>query len=182
MAAWFVSHCGAPSGRDQLTKKLQEFIGVDIFGACGNLSCPHGSNVCDEMLNTTYRFYFAFENSLCTNYLSEKSFVRINYNVVPVIYSGADLSRFFPPHSYIDVNAFATAEDLANRLKFLADHPEEYVKYFWWKKYYRVEPATYRDLEKACKKLNEIKKNPTTHVYGDIKAWFNGCSDRKINF
>lgn len=35
MAAWFVSHCNAVSGRDKLAKALQDYISVDIYGKCG---------------------------------------------------------------------------------------------------------------------------------------------------
>ena len=35
MALWFVSHCGASSGRDEYVKELQKHnITVDIFGEC----------------------------------------------------------------------------------------------------------------------------------------------------
>ena len=33
MAVWFVSHCGAASGRDEYVNKLKEYnVTVDIFG------------------------------------------------------------------------------------------------------------------------------------------------------
>jgi alpha-1,3-fucosyltransferase len=81
-----------------------------------------------------------------------------------------------PPKSYIDVNAFATVEDLANHLKFLASNPDEYVKYFWWKKYYKIVReynVCHRQLCRICKSLHERKAttNIKTQVYGDIKKW-----------
>lgn len=133
-----MSHCNTFSKRENLVKKLQKFIGVDIYGDCGTLSCELNAIECDEMMNLTYKFYFAFENSLCIDYLTEKLYRTIKNFVIPVIYSGADLSRFLPPKSYIDANDFNTAEDLANHLKFLSENPKEYVKYFWWKKHYKV--------------------------------------------
>lgn len=35
--AWFVSHCGAISQRDELAKQLQNYLEVDIYGKCGTL-------------------------------------------------------------------------------------------------------------------------------------------------
>jgi len=32
MAAWFVSHCNVPSGRDEYVHRLSQFIPVDIYG------------------------------------------------------------------------------------------------------------------------------------------------------
>ena len=38
--AWFVSNCGARNGRLEYARELAKHIQVDIFGACGNLTCP----------------------------------------------------------------------------------------------------------------------------------------------
>lgn len=183
-AAWFVSHCNAFSKRDGLVEKLQKFIDVDVYGKCGTLSCPRYSKECDEMLNTTYRFYFAFENSLCIDYLSEKVYDTINHNIVPVIYTGADLKRFLPPKSYIDANEFGTAEDLADYLKFLSTNPEEYLKYFWWKKHYKITSYHKIELCDICQKLNQPNFTSKRQTYVSIKDWVyrNTCRDPKIKF
>ena len=73
MAAWFVSNCNAASGRNNYIKELQKYMTVDIYGRCGK-SCPKNNKKCFEQLNTDYRFYLAFENSNCKDYLTEKVF------------------------------------------------------------------------------------------------------------
>ena len=73
MAAWFVSNCGARNQRWELVKELQEFIAVDIYGACGTHTCyRYEKDKCDQLLNTEYRFYLSFENSNCVDYITEK--------------------------------------------------------------------------------------------------------------
>jgi Glycosyltransferase family 10 (fucosyltransferase) C-term len=183
-AAWFASHCGVFSKRDELVEKLQEFIDVDVYGKCGSLKCPRLSSECDELLNSTYRFYLAFENTLCIDYLTEKLFNTINHNVVPVIFSGAELSRFLPPKSYIDANDFATVEELASFLQSLAEHPEEYIKYFWWRKHYQIMRWDHMELCALCQKLNEPNPSSKRQVYVSIKDWFykNACTKSRINF
>ncbi|KAF2360628.1 Glycosyl transferase family 10, partial [Trinorchestia longiramus] len=75
MAAWFVSNCNAHSGRDRIVKQLQKFIDVDIYGKCGTLKCGRENEVaCRRMLEENYKFYLAFENSLCKDYVTEKLF------------------------------------------------------------------------------------------------------------
>lgn len=182
MAAWFVSHCNVISRRDELTKNLQKFVDVDIYGKCGNLTCEYKSSKCDDMLNETYRFYLAFENTLCIDYLTEKLFNTLSHYIIPIVYSGADVSRFLPPKSYINVEDFDSAEELANYLKFLTKHPEEYVKYFWWKKHYRITSTDDVDFCAICQKLNEPNFDSKRQVYHNIKEWFyrDACRNPKV--
>ena len=64
------------NGRLQYAQELAQYIGVDIYGACGSLRCPRTSGgTCFDMLDTKYNFYLAFENSNCQDYITEKFFV-----------------------------------------------------------------------------------------------------------
>ena len=45
MAIWIVSHCNAKSGRDEYVRRLQNYIPLDIYGKCGNLTCERGKQV-----------------------------------------------------------------------------------------------------------------------------------------
>ena len=56
------------------------------------------------------QFYLAFENSLCGDYITEKFWKVLSYNVVPVVLNGVNMTRVAPPHSYIDIKDFATVE------------------------------------------------------------------------
>ena len=74
--AWFVSNCGARNGRLKYAKELAKYIEVDIYGSCGTKQCPRSkANDCFKMLERDYRFYLAFENSNCKDYITEKFFV-----------------------------------------------------------------------------------------------------------
>lgn len=171
-AAWFVSHCNVISKRDNLTQSLQKFIDVDIYGKCGNLRCPRGSNYCDSMLNTTYKFYLAFENTLCIDYVTEKLFNAMNNYIIPIVYSGANLSRFVPPKSYIDANEFDSVEHLTNYLKYLSLNPQEYSKFFWWKKYYKIVAGSEATWCNLCRKINEQNFKQKRQYYINIKDWW----------
>jgi alpha-1,3-fucosyltransferase len=81
MATWFVSNCNTVlSSRNKLIELLQRHnIQVDVYGKCGNMTCPkkqdksfESSDECREMAAQRYKFYFALENSLCRDYVTEK--------------------------------------------------------------------------------------------------------------
>jgi alpha-1,3-fucosyltransferase len=183
-AAWFVSHCDVDSKRNDLARKLQQYIDVEVYGSCGNLSCQHDDPRCNEMLNTTYKFYFSFENTLCADYVTEKLFDVMKSLVIPVVFSGADLSRFIPPKSYVNANDFKSPFELANFLKILSRNSREYVKYFSWKKYYRVDDnSDTANVCAICQKLNEFNFNTKKQFYENIQDWFmDSCSKSKIKF
>jgi hypothetical protein len=74
--AWFVSNCQERNNRQGYAKELQKYIPVDIYGTCGTKECPRSTETeCYEMLNRDYKFYLAFENSNCKDYITEKFFV-----------------------------------------------------------------------------------------------------------
>ncbi|XP_062539992.1 alpha-(1,3)-fucosyltransferase C [Armigeres subalbatus] len=184
MGVQFVSHCDTFSKRDDLVREMQRSMEVDVYGKCGTMECPRGSPRCSEMLSTDYRFYFAFENSLCRDYITEKMYgVMADSWIVPVVFGGADYSRFAPPFSYIDVQQFGSVTDLVDYLVYLAQNPKEYVKYFWWKEHYRITGSQpFCDL---CRKLHDIGTREKVQIYKDIKAWwFDGAcqSESRIKF
>ena len=73
MVAWFVSNCNAANGRHDYAAELGRHVEVDVYGACGTFVCKRtDSDKCYDLLNTHYKFYLAFENSNCIDYITEK--------------------------------------------------------------------------------------------------------------
>jgi hypothetical protein len=80
MAVWFVSNCWTVlSSRNELVEELQKYIGIDVYGDCGNLTCPkkqgdsfESSEECRDLAASEYKFYLSLENSLCRDYVTEK--------------------------------------------------------------------------------------------------------------
>ncbi|XP_068237230.1 glycoprotein 3-alpha-L-fucosyltransferase A-like [Palaemon carinicauda] len=75
LVAWMVSHCYTLSGREVYISELKKYIPVDIYGGCGSLKC--GTNHMDlycyvDLLQPNYKFYLAFENNCCVDYITEK--------------------------------------------------------------------------------------------------------------
>ncbi|KAK2138336.1 hypothetical protein LSH36_3293g00016 [Paralvinella palmiformis] len=137
--AWMVSSCTKSSTvRSEYVKELRKYIRVDIYGKCGNYSCPkREEKECMELLDEKYKFYLAFENSICDDYITEKSFRTLNYNLIPVVMGGGNYTRDLPPHSFIDTRKFSSPKQLARYLDHLNRTPEEYMEYFQWKHTYK---------------------------------------------
>ena len=75
IAAIFISNCGATNGRMKLVVELRKYVRIDVYGRCGNMKCDKENDEnCLRMLKKEYKFYLAFENSNCRDYITEKFF------------------------------------------------------------------------------------------------------------
>ena len=54
--------------------ELNRYINVDIFGKCGNdyVCSKKRKDACITEITKQYKFYLAFENSNCREYITEK--------------------------------------------------------------------------------------------------------------
>ncbi|GAB1604738.1 glycoprotein 3-alpha-L-fucosyltransferase A-like [Argonauta hians] len=135
--AWFVSNCGAQNNRQEYAMELSNYIQVDIYGACGTFKCPRNTaEKCFDMLNKDYKFYLAFENSNCRDYITEKFFVNgLQHDIIPIVMGAhpEDYRKVAPFHSYIHVEDFKSPKELAAYLHKLDRNDELYNAYFKWK-------------------------------------------------
>jgi len=170
LVAWMVSNCYTPSRRATYVKLLKRHIAVDIYGKCGTMTCPHGDESCDIRMKT-YKFYLAFENSLCPEYITEKVWRALEQGVVPIVLGGADYNTYLPKHSYINVKDFTSPSELAKYLKVLDLNDTLYNEYFDWTKSYTCHsdvPATSLACN-MCRHANEnINKQETADIISEF--------------
>ncbi|XP_074657228.1 glycoprotein 3-alpha-L-fucosyltransferase A-like [Tubulanus polymorphus] len=135
--AWFVSNCNDKNERLKLAEELSKYISVDIYGKCGTLKCPRSDREkCLNLLDSSYKFYLAFENSNCREYITEKFFLNgLSRDIVPIVYGAHkdDYERVAPPHSFIHVDDFESPKQLAEYLHRLDENDHLYNSYFRWK-------------------------------------------------
>ena len=114
-AAWFVSHCATQARREKFVKEMQKHMEIQVFGKCANhyhnkdhrkLCSRANEDDCYKMLEQNFKFYLSFENSICKDYITEKFFNILKYDVIPVTFNGVDMDHYTPPHSAINALEF----------------------------------------------------------------------------
>lgn len=84
-AAWLVSHCSTFGKREDYIKLLRKYISVDAYGGCSANKCPRSTDdSCFKMIHEEYKFFLAFENAFCKDYISEKFFRYLEADTVVV--------------------------------------------------------------------------------------------------
>lgn len=168
LIAWVVSDCGGK--REKIALELEKYLSLTVFGNCktkfkNQANCLRGTKECDDKLSK-FKFYLAFENSLCEDYVTEKYWINaLEHGSVPVVYGYNYDAKIAIPKSYINVKDFKTVKDLAKFIQFLDTNDEYYAKYFDWRRKYKAMKAD--DLLcTVCKKLHDFPLQ--RRVYDDL--------------
>ena len=129
--------------RDSLVAELMKHLQVDSLGRClknadiedfvvGGWAQGAWSSLLT--LLPRYKFYLAFENSLTTDYVTERVFHALVAGTVPVYRGAANIRDFMPDdNAVIDVADFDSPEDLARYLKQLDRDLVAYGQRLKWK-------------------------------------------------
>ncbi|CAH8644131.1 unnamed protein product [Heterobilharzia americana] len=137
--AWFVSNCVPKSPRMVYAIELSRYISVDIYGRCGTMVCPKNMGTfastpeCLTVIRENYKFYLSFENSLCSEYITEKLYRNaLSNDILPVVMGASieEYERVSPPYSFIHVDQFESPEKLAKYLLYLDKNDTAYNEYF----------------------------------------------------
>ena len=163
LVAWAVSNC--LETRQNYALELQRYINLTVYGYCGKNFKNHGDcrreqqsavNVgsCAQEM-ASYKFYLAFENAFCHDWVTEKYWRTVTQNIVPVV-MGANYDKGAAiPGSFIDVSDFNSIKELADYLLYLDKNDDEYNKYFAWKTKYGLERGSFYCT--VCHELNSEK-------------------------
>ncbi|XP_046349918.2 glycoprotein 3-alpha-L-fucosyltransferase A-like isoform X2 [Haliotis rufescens] len=173
--AWFVSNCHTPSKREVYVRELRKHIDVDIYGACRNIKsydCPKGRSFeCLGLLNTTYRFYLSFENSLCKDYITEKFYNTFMTSAIPIVRGGADYARLLPEGTFINTASFGSPKSLANYIKYLERNETAMGAILEKKHKYEYINSEGTDFDWRCQLCAKLHCNTTRNYYTDMKQW-----------
>ena len=132
---WIASHCHTISKREDYVQRLRKYIQVDTYGHCGNHAMPRNKNNQCGSSCQKYKFYLSFENSFCSEYVTEKLYKIISDDslyVIPIV-MGLDDYDMLPKDAIIDVRDFRSPRLLAEHLQYLNKNNTAFMKYFEWR-------------------------------------------------
>ncbi|XP_066492084.1 4-galactosyl-N-acetylglucosaminide 3-alpha-L-fucosyltransferase FUT6-like [Tiliqua scincoides] len=157
LLAWAVSNWNPNSRRVKYYNELKKYIKVDVYGR-NHMPLPRDKHL---SILSQYKFYLAFENSIHEDYITEKlwknSFLS---KAVPVVCGPPrkNYERHLPPDSFIHIDDFPTAKELANFLQELDKDAIRYQSYFQWRSWLKPVGETFFNIHfcKACRYLHRL--------------------------
>ncbi|XP_076837513.1 alpha-(1,3)-fucosyltransferase 4-like [Brachyhypopomus gauderio] len=142
LVAWVVSNWSEDQERVRFFWRLQRYVRVDVYGR-------HARQLVNNSVVETvsgYKFYLAFENSLHTDYITEKLWRNaLLSGAVPVVLGPPreNYELFLPADAFIHVDDFKGPRALAAYLIHLARNPIQYRRYLAWRRDYVVHVTSF---------------------------------------
>lgn len=143
---------------------------------------------CEKDLLNSHKYYLAFENRNCTDYITEKFWRSMRTQLIPIVFQPNRESyshQQIPASSYIHMQDFGgSAEALG---KFLTIMDEDYERYYGFLKWTNLYLKIYDTQEytephrmcQLCKRLNTVSSNI---FYKDLNAFFTSKCDNTHQF
>ncbi|KAH3890960.1 alpha-(1,3)-fucosyltransferase fut-5-like [Dreissena polymorpha] len=166
-----VGNCFDPGRRYKLIDALEKHLSVDKYGSCYNNPCGSSKDPSDiECLKIMkeYKFYLAFENDNCRDYVTEKYWGSLDRDQVPIVNWKSMNRSLVIPNSYINLYDFESIEKAGKYIKKVAYDEALYNSYFDYRQHY-VNRVTTCNACKVCTALHDGTR--LGQVYEDIDGW-----------
>ena len=102
---WYFSHCAVKFREEYAQNLVGSGTKIVMYGKCTKPDPCKNRNKCTVEMYKKYKFYLAFENIPCFDYITEKAWKSLLYGMVPII-NGAPLESckyHLPPNSFSHV-------------------------------------------------------------------------------
>lgn len=167
--AWLARDC--MSNRANTLRKISDEYPVFSVGQCANnvnensfpesvMELPRNRATSFQEPLSNFMFYFAVENAgvSCPEYVTEKIYYALSRGSIPIYIGWEGVNELLPGQdSWIDLRNYATPQQLAKRLREIAESDEEWEKMHKWR---YEDPKTWPKLfQKAIRQQTEDSKN-----------------------
>nr|XP_054772674.1 alpha-(1,3)-fucosyltransferase C-like [Lytechinus pictus] len=194
LIAWMAFNCKPYYWkRTELAKAIQRNISVDMYGKCGTGRLAH-----DKAIETLeqYKFYFAFENSECRDYITEKVWKNcLSQGIVPIVYGSTreGYEKSLPRNSFISVEDFSNMSEFVDYIHALDKDDARYMEYFDWRRDGEVQfhsPSAFRGSRPELNFCYLVKKLIFVFVHPEntwqkrnpyfTSWWRRQCADHSV--
>ena len=165
-----ISNCMDSNRRYTIISEMQHYLDIDMYGLCYNHPCGNTRHEQDTSCNNVikqYKFYLAFENNDCKDYVTEKYWYSLEREQIPIVNWKLLNRNMVIPNSFINIYDFKDIESLTRYIKEVSENETLYNSYFDWKKTY----ANWHQCTacQICEALHD--KDRTAQVYEDFDSW-----------
>ena len=142
-----------------------------------NENCARGSKCENEKL-ASFKYYFAFENIDCKDYVTEKVWRSLNKNIIPILLqpSRDSYSRYMiPDESVIHFDDFKRdPKELADQLKKIDSDFDVYFNHLKWTNIYlkTIDNPKYTEPHRMCQLCKQLNTCTSSIYYTRITDFF----------
>ncbi|XP_075239868.1 4-galactosyl-N-acetylglucosaminide 3-alpha-L-fucosyltransferase 9-like isoform X2 [Convolutriloba macropyga] len=122
------------------------------------------------------KFYIAFENSICAEYITEKFVNALKVGAVPIVNGWRDSYEEVLPGGFIHTSDFKSMEHLAEHVNYLLENRTALMQYHNWRKTKQVDYIGLEANCQMCQKLSHLEKqriaggNVNTSFYTNLAS------------
>ena len=181
-----ISNCKDYAQRYKIVASLQKYlkqVDIDMFGGCYGSICGKPGEwtnaKCNADLNT-YKFFLAFENAHCTDYVTEKYWDALARNQIPIVNWKHVHAGVAIPSSYINIYDFDNVKQAAEYITKVGTNGTLYNSYFSWKMKYRNKRTNV--VCSICESLHS--GDVSLQVYNDFDGWVknDSCPKQTVSY
>uniref|UniRef100_A0A667XC34 Fucosyltransferase n=1 Tax=Myripristis murdjan TaxID=586833 RepID=A0A667XC34_9TELE len=172
LVCWVVSNWNPKFKRVQVYTELSNHIDIDIYGKA--FDRPVDNQDLPKLISSC-KFYLSFENSIHEDYITEKLYNPLKVGTVPVVLgpSRQNYEDYIPGDSFIHLDDFAGAKQLAERLRYLDQNPTEYMRYFDWRGKFTAK-TVWLGLYSACRTCHYLQIHRGYQAFHNLNKWYWG--------
>ncbi|CAF0726358.1 unnamed protein product [Rotaria sp. Silwood1] len=179
---WIVSNCNTRTKRHKIAAELSKYFSINQFGRCSSLKKEKKqlSSQDFEQKLFKYKFYLAFENANCQDYITEKAFYNaLVHGSIPIVLGSNEnnYKNILPPNSFIHIEHFKNLQDLADELTNITENLDVFKSYHQWRVNYRliVWPSNYFIDNVFCNLCIKLYEDEKQKSYENFREWLNKC-------
>ena len=170
LVCWLVTNLKSDF-RNVYYNKLKKYLPIDVYGR--NNGFLKATTTCGVI--SQYKFYLSFENTNQTDYITEKLWYNaFQCGTIPIVLGPKKknyLEHHIPQNSFIHVDDFSNASQMAKYIYKIANNKQLYESFFSWRK---GRDIFFENLYIIyyCRVLDYLSKyNPKPHKDLKISTW-----------